>query len=135
MDVSPLFSLGAVQIGAAAALITEPITDLNGLAGLSGSIRFAGTGGTSVDVYLQETLDGGASWIDLANAHFTAAGVQAFSLVQGAADGLALTDGALAQNSLLNDGVVPLFDQYRLKIVSLGTWVNGLVSAWGMPRG
>lgn len=134
-DVSPLLTLGAVTVGAAATLVTLPLTGLNGLAGLSGFIRFAGTGGTSVDAYVQTSIDGGTTWADLYNAHLTASGVALFSLIHGASANLAVTDGALASNTALNSGVVPLFDQYRLKIISVGTWTNGVVSAYVMPRG
>ena len=134
-DVSPILSLGTASVAAAATQTTDPITGQNGLSGLSGWVRFAGTGGSAVDVYLQTSPDQGATWIDLCNAHFTAAGVSIFSLVQGAGANLAVTDGALASNTALNSGAVPLFDEYRLKIVSTGTWTNGLVSSFGMPRG
>lgn len=135
-DISPLQSFGTATVAAAATQTTTAIADLNGLAGLSGWIRFAGTGGTSVDVYLQTSPDQGVTWIDLYNAHFTAAGVSLFSLSHGAAGAnLAVTDGSLASNTALNSGVVPLFDKYRLKIVSVGIWTNGLVSSFGMPRG
>lgn len=134
-DVSPLLTLAAIQVSAAATQMTNPLTGLNGLAGLSGSIRFAGTGGTSVDVYVQQSTDGGQTFSDLYNAHFTASGVSEFALVHGAAANLAVTDGSLAANTALNSGVVPLFDQYRVKVTSVGVWTNGVVSAYVMPRG
>jgi hypothetical protein len=134
-DVSPLLTLGAVTVTTAATQTTTPLTGLQGLAGLSGFIRFAGTGGTSVDAYVQTSPDGGTTWADLYEANFTASGVALFSLVNGASANLALTDGTLASNTALNAGAVPLFDQYRLKIKSVGTWVSGIVSAYVMPRG
>lgn len=134
-DVSDLLSLGAVTVGAAGTQVTTASASLLGLSGLSGFLRFAGTGGTSVDVYVQQTVDGGATWADLYNAHWTAAGVALFSLVHGAAANLTLTDGALASNTALNGGTIPLFDSFRIKVVSVGIWVNGLVSAYAMPRG
>ncbi len=135
-DVAELTSIGSVQITAATALTAlTSVTLGNGLAGLSGWVRFAGTGGTTVDAYIQETPDGGTTWFDIYNAHFTAAGVALFSLVHGAGANLAVTDGALANNTALNSGAVPLFDKYRLKYASTGVWVNGLLSAYAMPRG
>jgi hypothetical protein len=62
---------------------------------VSGFIRFAGTGGTSVDAYIQQLLDGNTTWADAYCAHFTASGVALFSLVSGAAANLAVTDGRL----------------------------------------
>lgn len=135
MDVSSLISLGAVTVGAAGTQVTTATDSLPGLAGLSGFMRFAGTGGTSVDAYLQQLVDGSATWADIYNAHWTAAGVALFSLVNGASANLSVTDCALASNTALNSGAIPLFDQFRLKVVSVGIWTNGLVSAYAMPRG
>jgi hypothetical protein len=134
-DVSSVLSLGDVTVSAAGTQILDWVDGLNGLAGLSGFIRFAGTGGTSVDVYVQTSPDGGGTIMDLACAHFTAAGLWIFSLAQGACSGLVVTDGALAANTALNSGVVPLFDRYRIKVVSVGAWSSGLVTARAMPRG
>lgn len=134
-DAGPLTPIGSAQITVAATQTLTPVNLGDGLAGLSGWMRFAGTGGTSVDAYLQESPDGGTTWFDIYNAHWTAAGVALFSLVAGAAANLAVTDAALAANTALNSGVVPLFDQYRLKIVSVGTWVNGSLVCEAMPRG
>lgn len=136
MDSGLLTTVGAAQITAAAANQALSSVDLgNGLAGLSGFIRFAGTGGTSVTAWLQTSPDGGTTWVDLYCAHFTAAGVALFGLTQGAGAALAVTDGALANNTALNSGVVPLFDNFRLKYTSVGTWVSGVLSAYAMPRG
>lgn len=135
-DVADLTAIGSAQITAAVAnQALTAVTLGNGLAGLSGWIRFAGTGGTSVAAYIQETPDGGMTWFDVYCAKFTAAGVALFSLVQGAGANLAVTDAALADNTALNSGVVPLFDQYRLKYTSVGTWVNGTLVANALPRG
>jgi hypothetical protein len=135
MNVASLTSLGSVVIAAAGTLTTTPVGPFNGLSGLSGFVRFAGTGGTSVTVYLQQLLDGDVTWADLAALHFTAAGTKQFALVQGAAAFPAITEGSLANDTLLNSGVVPLFSKFRLKTVSVGTWSAGLVSSYGMLRG
>jgi hypothetical protein len=135
-DVADLTTIGSTQITTAtSATALTSVTLGNGLAGVSGFIRFAGTGGTSVDAYIQQTPDGGTTWFDVYNAHFTAAGTAIFSLVQGAGANLTLTDGALANNTALNSGVVPLFDDFRLKWSSVGTWVAGTLVAYAMPRG
>ena len=135
-DMSPLTAVGSAQITAAVAgQALTAVTLGNGLAGLSGWIRFAGTGGTSVTVWLQQSPDGGNSWHDVYCAHFTAAGVALFSLVQGAAANLAVTDSTLANNTALNSGVLPLFDQFRLKYTSVGVWASGTLVAQAMPRG
>lgn len=136
-DVADLITIGSVQITAAPAS-AQALTDVtlgNGLAGVSGFIRFAGTGGSTVDAYIQETPDGGTTWVDVYCAHFTAAGVALFSLVQGAGANLAVTDGALSANTALNSGTVPVFDRFRLKWNSSGTWTSGVLAAYAMPRG
>lgn len=136
-DVADLITIGSAQITTAptSAQALTSVTLGNGLAGISGFIRFAGTGGTSVDAYIQQTPDGGTTWFDVYNAHFTAAGTALFSLLQGGAANLALTDGSLASNTALNSGVVPLFDDFRLKWNSAGAWVSGTLVAYAMPRG
>jgi hypothetical protein len=137
MYLKDLLSLADVSITAALAnQITTPLTGLAGLSGLSFWARFSGTGGTSVDAWLQQSPDQGASWMDIANAHFTAAGVAPFALVHGATGApLTVTDGALAANTALNSGVLPLFDQFRIKWTSVGTWTAGLLTCRLMPRG
>jgi hypothetical protein len=135
-DVAELVTIGSAQITAAVTgTALTAVTLGNGLAGVSGWIRFAGTGGSTVDAYIQQTPDGGTTWVDVYCAHFTAAGVALFSLVQGAGANLASTDGSLANNTALNSGAVPLFDQFRLKYTSTGIWVAGTLAAYAMPRG
>ncbi len=139
-DVSPLLTLANIQIGAAGTQISSAISLPNGLAGLSGFIRFAGTGGTSVDVYLQQLVDGlagvGGVWADLLNVRFSEAGAKLFSLQQGGVSSLVdITEAGISANTVLNNGVVPLFGACRIKTVSAGTWTNGLVSVVAMPRG
>lgn len=134
MNVSPLLPL-TVAVGAPATQVTTPLDGLEGISGLSGAIRFAGTGGAAVAAYLQQSFDDGASWADLYHAHFTASGVALFALEHGAAVDVDALDGGLDADTALNGGIVPLFDQFRLKVVSTGTWSNGLVAATIMPRG
>lgn len=135
-SVAPIAPIGSAQITAAAAnqKLTE-VTLGDGLAGLSGFMRFAGTGGTSVTAWLQMSPDDGTSWFDIYCAKFTAAGVALFSLVHGAGANLAATDAALADNTALNSGVVPLFDKYRLQWTSVGVWASGTLVCQAMPRG
>lgn len=108
---------------------TTPLVDLDGISGLSVWIRFAGTGGTSVDAWLQQSPDQGGTWCDIANVHLTASGVAQIGVVHGAAAMPTVTDGTLSANTVLNSGVLPLFDRYRLKVTSVGTWTAGLLTA------
>lgn len=140
MNLSPLLTLCAVQITAAVpspGATISPLTGLVGLSGMSLMARFAGTGGTSADGWVQQSGDGGSSWCDVANFHFTGTGFAIASLIQaaGAIASLPITDGTLAANTLLNNGSVPLFDQWRIKYQSVGVWVAGLLTITVMPRG
>jgi hypothetical protein len=135
-DVADLTAIGSAQITVAAA--NQKLTSVtlgNGLAGVSGFMRFAGTGGTSVTAWLQQSPDSGTTWLDAYCAKFTAAGVAQFSLVQGAGANLAATDATLADNTALNGGTIPLFADWRLQWTSVGTWANGTLVCEAMPRG
>jgi hypothetical protein len=83
-----------------------------------------GAGGTSVDAYIQTTLDNGASWMDIMNFHFTgAAATKVSSVVSGTALAAAVTptDGSLASNTILSGLMGPTI---RYKVVSVGTYTG-----------
>ncbi len=84
-----------------------------------------GSGGTSVDAYLQTSLDGGAIWTDIANFRFTTATARKIVNLNGQTPATAQvtpTDGAMAANTA-QDGVLgPLF---RIKYQSSGTYAGG----------
>jgi len=84
-----------------------------------------GSGGTSVDVYVQTSFDGGVTAVDIANLHFTTASARkAFnvSAVTPQLTPVALTDGAIASNTV-QDGLVG--PRIRLKYTSSGTYAGG----------
>jgi hypothetical protein len=60
-------------------------------------------GGTSVDAYIQQTPDGGTTWFDVYNAHFTAAGTAIFRWCRAQRQSCA-DRRALANNTALNSG-------------------------------
>lgn len=98
-------------------------TDLDGLLAATFDVRFAyGSGGTTVKVWVQTTLDDGATVIDIACvALATASEHQVFNL-SGLTPKTTLvtpTDGALADDTCV-DGV--LGDQFRVKLTSAGTY-------------
>jgi hypothetical protein len=82
-------------------------------------------GGTSVNVYLQTSLDGGATWFDIANQAFlttTASKLSAVSRkIAPAAQAGAPGDAALAGGTILQ-GI--LGDRIRAKIVTAGTYTG-----------
>jgi hypothetical protein len=84
-----------------------------------------GSGGTSVDAYVQTSFDGGGTWMDIAEFSFTtSAAVKVFNLSRRTAvTTLATpTDGSLSANSAV-DGF--LGSQYRVKWTSVGTYGGG----------
>lgn len=80
------------------------------------------SGGTTVDAYLQTSIDNGATWIDVAQFHFaTAAGIRVYNLNSQTPVTAAYTptDGSLAANTS-KDGI--LGNQLRVKYVTTGTY-------------
>lgn len=84
-----------------------------------------GSGGTTVDAYVQTTLDGGGSWIDIANFSFTTATAKKvinLSSLTPVTSQATPADGALAANTAV-DGI--LGGKLRIKYVSTGTYAGG----------
>ena len=82
-----------------------------------------GSGGTTADVYVQTSFDGGATWADVMNFHFTTANLREVGAVnrQTAVVPVAATDGSLASNTK-NDGVFGTL--WRVKLVTVGTYAG-----------
>jgi hypothetical protein len=84
-----------------------------------------GSGGTSVDAWIQSSADGGVTWFDVANFHFTTSSlVKLYNLSnRTAVTSIATpTDGALSANTSV-DGL--LGDRLRVKWSSVGTYAGG----------
>src|SRR5262249_13003138 len=80
-----------------------------------------GSGGTSVDVWVQTSMDGGTTWCDVVHfAQFTTASARYIAAVQSSAGlaPVAPTDGTLAAGSV-NAGVFGSL--WRIKWTSVGT--------------
>jgi hypothetical protein len=82
-----------------------------------------GSGGTTAKAWVQTSLDGGVSWIDIANFAFaTTAAKRAYHLTAVAVTSIATpTDGTLADNTAVN-GL--LGDQFRVKLTTTGTYAG-----------
>lgn len=96
-----------------------------------------GSGGTSADAWVQTSIDGGASWTDVANFHFLVASARFLYNLSGltpVTTQLTPTDGTLGANTS-KDGV--LGDLWRVKYTTVGTYSGNTtllidVSAGGM---
>jgi hypothetical protein len=82
-----------------------------------------GAGGTTTKVFVQTTLDGGATWVDIVSHAFTTtAGTKVSSVtsdVAPASQGLTPGDGALTDNTIIQ-GVIG--SRIRSKVVTTGTY-------------
>lgn len=91
-------------------------------------------GGTTAKAWVQTSLDGGASWIDIANFAFTTASAKrAYHLTGAAVTSIVTpTDGTLADNTAVN-GL--LGAQYRVKVTTTGTYTGATtLKIWAMPK-
>lgn len=96
-----------------------------------------GSGGTTAKVFVQTSLDGGATWFDVLNLAFLLATASKLGSVSTAValgtQGAAAGDGALADNSA-NQGV--LGDRVRVKVITTGTYAGGTtIAVWASLRG
>lgn len=96
-----------------------------------------GTGGTSIDGYVQTSLDLGVTWFDIANFHFLIASLSKLSAVvwdpaTPFAAGTAPGSGALAANTVLN-GIIG--DRVRCLITTVGTYAGTTFSVDIVAKG
>lgn len=97
-----------------------------------------GSSGTTADVWVQTSMDGGGTWTDVCNFHMTTASkrfiynLSALTVVTTEYDATS-TDGALASNTA-KDGVFGSL--YRAKVTTTGTYAGGTTLRVDMiPRG
>ncbi len=111
------------------AIATALVTPTFGLNGpprnltLQGNFTY-GSGGTSVDAYVQTSLDGGATWCDIANFHFTTSSARKIVNLNSQTPEttqVTPTEGSMTANTA-QDGVLgPIF---RVKYQSSGTYAG-----------
>lgn len=105
---------------------TYQVRDLTAAKNLTAEAIFTyGSGGTSADAYLQTTFDGGDTWVDVTNFHFTTASaskVVNLSSMTPVTTAVTPTDGSMTANTA-QDGV--LGSQFRVKYASAGTYAGG----------
>lgn len=116
------------SITAAGTQVSDWVTGFGALNSLSALCVPALSGGTSCKVYLQTSLDGGVTAIDIACwAETNGTQARGVAIGRGLGTGagaapLALTDGGLADNSVIQ-GI--LGDRFKVKVVSTGAYTNG----------
>lgn len=134
--ISPGFkSLGSFNVTTAGTQTGDWVEDLEGLIAACLQARLAyGSGGTSVKVYVQTSLDQGSTPIDIACFTFTTASAikarNLSALTPKAAD-VVPTDGTLTDDTSA-DGV--LGDRFRVKVVSVGTYANTTLTVGAVVR-
>lgn len=87
-----------------------------------------GSGGTTVNAYLQTSLDGGLTWIDIAQFSLTTAAARFIYNLNAqtpVTTEYQATDGTLGANTA-KDGI--LGAQFRVKYVTTGTYVATTLS-------
>jgi hypothetical protein len=120
--------LAPLTIAAAvAATGTTPVTVLGGAKYLVAEAKFLyGAGGTTAKAYVQTSLDGGVTWMDIICFAFTTSALSKVSAVSAdvafAASAyvpIAPTDGSLTDNTSIQ-GIFG--DRFRLKYVTTGIY-------------
>ena len=117
--------LDAILTDAVTGAVTDPVTLPAGCASLALQAAFTyGSGGTSAKAWVQTSLDGGATWCDIACFAFattTARKASALTVNVALAAATAPTDGTMADNAILN-GL--LGSQFRVKYTTVGTYAD-----------
>ena len=84
-----------------------------------------GSGGTTADAWVQTSLDGGTTWVDIANFHWTTSSLRSIynlSSETPVTTQYTATDGTLTANTA-KDGILGTL--YRVKYTTVGTYAGG----------
>jgi hypothetical protein len=126
------------QITSAGMFVGDWLDDITGMAALAGQVRFMfGTGGATVKVCLQSSMDQGATAYDIAVVNFATVPRSAIFEIAALTTGL-ITPGEGGLNALGQtepEGIIAgvLGDRLRLKVIVTGTYQNTTLSARVMP--
>lgn len=128
MDEPGLYSLGDFTITAAGTQTGDWTIDLNGILAATASLRLAyGSGGTTIRAYLQTSLDGGTTAMDIGCVLLATASEHAvmnFSALTPKTTAVTPTDGAMTDDTAV-DGILGTL--FRVKVVSAGTYASSTV--------
>jgi len=91
---------------------------------LQARLDVVGSPGTSAKAWVQTSIDGGATWCDLACFAFAASSAAKTARLPGVSlkSPAAVADGSLADDSV-SDG--PFGERFRVKVTSVGTYGAG----------
>ncbi len=112
---------------ALAAVLRGSTSGLYGMNALTVEANFVyGSAGTTVDVWLQTSLDGGSNWIDIAQFAFLTTSLRkihtvVIPAVVATRTNVTPLDGTLGDN-LIQDGI--LGDMIRAKLTTTGTYAG-----------
>ena len=125
MDAQDIVLLAPTTITTAVtAAVSTPVKFLAGMMYVVATMVFVyGSGGTNATGWVQTSVDGGLSWIDIIALQATTASISKVSAVNGyiapAAQAATYTDGTLTQGTIIQ-GI--LGNQLRLKYTTTGTY-------------
>jgi hypothetical protein len=126
------------QITSAGTFVGDWLDDLAGMAALAAQVRFMfGTGGATVKVCFQSSMDQGATAYDIAVVNFaTAPRTAIFEIAALTTALIAPGEGGLnALGQTEPEGIIAgvLGDRLRLKVIVTGGYQNTTLSARVMP--
>jgi hypothetical protein len=112
---------GAVTADTTAGVFAPAVGRVESLT-LQATITVAG-GGTTAKAWVQTSLDGGATWVDIASFAFTTStATRAYHLTAAAVTAIATpSEGTLADNTAVNGLLGPV---YRVKLTTTGTYTG-----------
>lgn len=100
---------------------------------LQAVITVAG-GGTTAKAWVQTSIDGGVTWMDIANFAFTTStATRAYHLTAAAVTSIATpSDATLADNTAVNGF---LGEQFRVKLTTTGTYTGASsIKVYAIPK-
>lgn len=121
-----VYNLGDFTVTAAGTQTGEPITDLDGMLAATLSARLAyGSGGSTVIVVVDASLNQGTTWAEIARFDFATAGAEKVVNLSGLTPRTAPLALAALSAEGCNDGV--LGDRLRARVISTGTYAGSTV--------
>lgn len=121
-------TLATVQVTTAQSAVAQtPVTGLGRPQAISlhALFTYVASAATSCDAYVQTSLDGGTTWYDIANFHFTTASATKYQNCTGMTAvnaSVALVQAAITNDTSIN-GLIG--DRLRVVVTSVGTYGSG----------